>query len=681
MLLLKSIACFPPCRLAGLMGLFLVALFSGCASKDVLVVHTFESDPGNWRELSAGGDSPAAASGLRVASHSLRVKGTRVLLEPARFENFSGMVDVAVAGGTPKGFAGVFLRRDGDDRFYCFALRPWGTGEYRYYAAGDPLRPAGGSGWQSASRNTPAGYVRLGFECAGEKIRFRLDDQEFTPSFETILSRTKGTGAWQVGIFSMGLDTRWNNFIVSDDLAGKQLAGLADWGGIEAAGELEREFLDGTRAFISTPNRSNIFTLTAALSGAQKIYRQQGAASEARNLSTRAAGMLEPLKDAARRLGEEELLVRCFAMGASSVSDRRRILGAGGEDFSSSAREAEAEGRHAEAAIYYAAALSLQKDSRLADKLELAKSRIPVPSYSFEMDEEKVKNRVVAQSRFRAAVQSDFGGLPRKEDADLVVRVKVNRSSASKDVETATRQVPVIVAGVGMSSAEREELLRLQRELPEFLVDAKARAEIQRVSIQLSGRTESQGALGTYTIAGKEHELHIDDGKRALKDHARLGLLQEKWDGLKSKLEYEQLEAERTTVSINFSAEVDVLYKGKSMVVAEKISAYRGIVLWRHDAIAGKGVEASTPSSADIKQAAEAVRRRVLGQFAGLISRAKLLARLEKSDRLALLVRLARSSGNNRDGLTLRWYLEKEFGFKEVLCDEVSRHLLSLTRR
>ena len=72
--------------------------------------------------------------------------------------------------------------------------------------------------------------------------------------------------------------------------------------------------------------------------------------------------------------------------------------------------------------------------------------------------------------------------------------------------------------------------------------------------------------------------------------------MQEKWDGLKSKLEYEQLEAERTTVSINFSAEVDVLYKGKSMVVAEKISAYRGIVLWRHEAVAGKGVEASTPS-------------------------------------------------------------------------------------
>ena len=64
-----------------------------------------------------------------------------------------------------------------------------------------------------------------------------------------------------------------------------------------------------------------------------------------------------------------------------------------------------------------------------------------------------------------------------------------------------------------------------------------------------------------------------------------------------------------------------------------------------------------------------------------MISRAKLLARLEKSDRLALLVRLARSSGNSRDELTLRWYLEKEFGFKEVLCDEVSRHLLSLTRR
>jgi len=680
-LLLKSSACFSSCRSTGVMGLFLVALFSGCAGKDVLVVHTFESVPGNWRELSAGGDSSAASSGLRVSSHSLRVNGTRVLLEPTRFENFRGIVDVAVAGGEPKGFAGVFLRRDGDDRFYCFALRPWGAGEYRYYSASDPLRPAGGSGWQSANRNSPAGYVRLGFEYAGGKIRFSLDDQEFTPSFESILSRAKDSGAWQIGIFSMGLDTRWNNFVVSNDIAGSQLAALADWGGIEAAVNLEREFVDGTKAFISNPNRSNIFTLTAALSGAQKIYGQHGAATESRNLSARAAGLLEPLKAAALRLGEGDLLVRCFAMGASSVTARRRILGAGGENFSARAQAADAAGRHTEAAVYYAAALSLQKDSRLADKLEAAKSKIPIPSYSFEMDEEKVKNRVVAQSRFRATVQTDFGGLPRKEDADLVIRVKINRSSASKDVETATRQIPVIVGGVGMSSAEREEMLRLQRELPEFIVDANARAEIRRVSIQLSGRTESQGALDSYTIAGKEYELHIDDGKRALKDQGRLNVLQEKWNGLKSKLNYEQLEAERTTVSINFSAVVDLLYKGKSLVSGEKINAYRGIVLWRHEAVPGKGIEASTPSNTDIKQAAEAVRRRVLGQFAGVISRAKLLVKLEKADRLALLLRLARSSGNSRDELTLRWYLEKEFGFKEVLCDEVSRRLLSIARR
>ena len=678
---LKFNACFPPCRPAGVMGLFLVLLVAGCASKEGVVVHTFEKEPGNWSELAAGRDSAGASAGVRVASHSLRVNGTHVLLEPTRFENFRGMVDVAVAGGAPKGFAGVFLRREGDDRFYCFAIRPWGAGEYRYYAAGDPLRPAGGSGWQLASRNTPAGYVRLGFEYAGGKIRFRMDDEEFIPSFESILSRAEDSGPWQLGIFSMGLNTRWNNFIVSNDNSGAGLSGLADWGGIEAAVNLEREFVDGTKAFISNPDRSSIFTLAAALSGAQKIYGQNGAGSDSRKLSARAAGLLEPMKLAARRLGEEELLVRCFAMGAASVTDRRRILGAEGEDFSARAREAEARGGHAEAAVYYAAALSLQEDSGLAGKLEAARGKVPIPSYSFEMDEEKVKNRVVAQSRFRAAVQADFGGLPRKENADLVIRVKINRSSASKDVETATRQVPVIVGGVGMSSAEREELIRLQRELPEFLVDAKARAEIRRVSIQLSGRTESQGALDTYTIAGKKYELHIDDGKRALKDQGRLNVLQEKWDGLKSQLNYEQLEAERTTVSINFSADVDLLYKGKSLVAGEKINAYRGIVLWRHEAVSAKGIEASTPSNTDIKQAAEAVRRRVLGQFAGLISRAKLLARLEKADRLALLLRLARSSGNSRDELNLRWYLEKEFGFKEVLCDEVSRRLLNLARR
>ena len=144
MLPLKFNACFPPCRPAGVMGLFLVLLVAGCASKEGVVVHTFEKEPGNWSELAAGRDSAGASAGIRVASHSLRVNGTHVLLEPTRFENFRGMVDVAVAGGAPKGFAGVFLRREGDDRFYCFAIRPWGAGEDRYYAAGAPLRPAGG---------------------------------------------------------------------------------------------------------------------------------------------------------------------------------------------------------------------------------------------------------------------------------------------------------------------------------------------------------------------------------------------------------------------------------------------------------------------------------------------------------------------------------------------------------
>jgi hypothetical protein len=67
----------------------------------------------------------------------------------------------------------------------------------------------------------------------------------------------------------------------------------------------------------------------------------------------------------------------------------------------------------------------------------------------------------------------------------------------------------------------------------------------------------------------------------------------------------------------------------------------------------------------------------VLGQFAGQVSKAKLLARLDRSNRLILLLRLARASGNASDELGLRWYLGKDFGLKEVLCDEVTEHLLN----
>ena len=109
----------------------------------------------------------------------------------------------------------------------------------------------------------------------------------------------------------------------------------------------------------------------------------------------------------------------------------------------------------------------------------------------------------------------------------------------------------------------------------------------------------------------------------------------------------------------------------------EEIKAYRGLVLWRHEGHADKGVAASEPSNSDIRPAAEAVRRRVLGQFAGQVSKAKLLARLDRSSRLVLLLRLARASGNAGDVLGLRWYLDKDFGLKEVLCDEVTERLLN----
>ena len=124
-----------------------------------------------------------------------------------------------------------------------------------------------------------------------------------------------------------------------------------------------------------------------------------------------------------------------------------------------------------------------------------------------------------------------------------------------------------------MSAAERGELERLEQELPEFLLDAAARAEVQRVSAQLGGRKDPEGALGAFTLGSKEYELHVDDGKRALEDYARLSALRTKWDGLESKLRYEEIKAERTTVSITFSATVDLSYKGKVLVENEEIKA------------------------------------------------------------------------------------------------------------
>jgi len=455
-------------------------LAAGCASKGTMVAHTFDSSPGDWLDLTpAGGEN--ASAGPRVKSHYLGVSGTRILMEPSSFESVNGIVDLAVAGGSAKGFAGVFLKRTGDDYFYCFALRPWGTGEFRYYAARDPLRPGGGSGWQPTSRKNPAGYARISFEFVDGRLRFSLDDKRYTPDFDSTLSQGRDGGLWQVGIFSMELDTRWNNFIVSDNSAPGGLLEQVDWGDRSAAMSLDREFTQGAGKFIDKPTRSGIFALTAALSGAERIYRHVGAAADGKKLLSRATEILGSLKVAARSLGEEELLVRCFAIGVSSESDRREVLGAGKKDFVSAGKSASGRESFSEAAVYYAAALSLDENAATSALLEAVKMKIPTPSYSLEIDEDKVKNRVVAQSRFRAAVQQEYGGLPREEDADLEIRVRINRSSATRDSEDATRRIPIVVDGEGMSIAERREMEKLEEELPEFLLDAKARAEVRRV--------------------------------------------------------------------------------------------------------------------------------------------------------------------------------------------------------
>ena len=122
MFLLKSRPRFSLLQLCSVPGLCGLLLACGCGGKGQLVVNTFERAPVNWMELSADGTRTPAK--LRVASHYLGISGSRVILAPDGFEDFHGVVDLAVAGGAPKGFAGVFLKRAGDEHFYCFALRP-----------------------------------------------------------------------------------------------------------------------------------------------------------------------------------------------------------------------------------------------------------------------------------------------------------------------------------------------------------------------------------------------------------------------------------------------------------------------------------------------------------------------------------------------------------------------------
>jgi hypothetical protein len=138
----------------------------------------------------------------------------------------------------------------------------------------------------------------------------------------------------------------------------------------------------------------------------------------------------------------------------------------------------------------------------------------------------------------------------------------------------------------------------------------------------------------------------------------------------------ETVDGERTTVSIRFKATLELHFNGRRIVGPERFDEYLGLELWKHGAVAEKGIERSVPSQRDIDSAVEALSDRVLRRFARLVSKANVVSRLEPADKLGFLVALARGTRRPQDEVSLQWALEQELGLSSVVRDGVARRLL-----
>ena len=659
----------------------LLALTSGCGGRSKIVVHTFETPPTSWDVVHAAGGGELYS----VRDHHLDLAGVRVFVEPTAFTSLSGSVDLAFLdsgstrgrGSGRVGIAGVFLENESARRFFCFALRPRDRGQWRAYRAESPFEPRGGAGWRDRAGTGPTGFSRLEFETRGHSVVFRVDGREIAGG--QLASSAQGSpSAWRVGIFSSGARTRWNNFVVGDNVdASFAPSSHVDWGDAATVVGLESEFRRQAKSFETRPSRGGVFALAAPLGGALEACRRNGDSDRYDALSSSAAGVAVGLRGAARRIGEEELFVKAFGSLARTSSERRTILGVADSEFTERATRAEAAGHSIEALVCYAAALEIESEASLESRFRALKSKIPTLSYSFVVDDSRArKKKLISTMKLHERVNAVYGGLPRGGgDHVLSVRLVIQKANVNTEKEDAVRRVSVAVGGAGMLEVERRELERLRSSRGDDLREAIANARVLEAGAELLGSRASERP-GPFTLNGKTYRLAGSDGERLSKDYARYAELQAKWDRLAGRLRTEQVAAKRTTVSISFKARLDVMYDGRPIVSAEPFDEYLGLELWDHPALPDKGVERSKPSNAEFQLALVSVRARVFRRFDRLISTANVISKLEPDQRLAFLIGAARGARRPRDELSLRWALQKEFGIESVLRDAVARRLL-----
>lgn len=650
-----------------LVSVSLVGLLAGCQTPPPRTVQTFCVPPEGWTDL-GGREVP-----LSVEQCHLSLTVDRVLLDPTAFSSVNAIVDMAFTGGDPRGVAGLTLWNSaGEQRsFYSLALRP--SGEWRVYRASDPRQPVGGRGWQPLSRETAAGFVRLGARVIGGAVQFYVDgspvDSYPLEQPAALVADDPGQGALYLGIFSQDATTRWKNFVAGESTAAGEFRPEEEayWGADNDAGLLMDQAAAAARVFRSRPGRMGLFEVVASLDEAKRILLALGGQAGVEGLKEHARGIEEYMTPGASRIREEELLKRSFHY----IYDTRHEGGDQAAQLVEAARDAESRGLEGTALCLYLAAATRGADPAVEESIERLKADLEPLRLDYRL-ENRAEDPIFNTTEFWNVVRENYGGLRSSREGELKIHVGLRRSANEAETSRGTRRVPVYLRGQGNLGKLLEERDKLRSELPDDLLDARARANVIRTSAEILGPSVL-AELRKFEFGGKTYELALGDGRALEAAYSRLKELEEQIREEESheSVAYREVPATLHTNSIVVEFSVLVALGDRELMRIQRARSYLGIEQWTHPASPDLGLEASRYRQDVVEDAIRAVKARALRRFRAAVSIETILPKLEPDERVRFLIRFGRSSALPEVQASLEWFLQEELGITGDLREEV----------
>ncbi len=654
----------------------------GCLGPAPYVVETFQSSPRGWVVIDRNGESPAAD--LRVEHGRLLLGGARMLCQDFVLrESFSGLVDIAIAGGDADGIAGVFVEESTplSRTVHCLAINT--RGEWASYD-GNPMVPPPLGRWRALEGRSIVDHLRVRMAKYGDGLVLSVDGApETIAAFRVTAaaSRLARSSGFRIGVFTYLLDVTVDNFIVGDDSIESVPFNPERhtwWGTRADAIGLVELATHRARAFAQHPRRMSFLGVIEPLDAARHVHIENGDAIGLQSMQETAARLLQSSRVAVDAARSEDLLNLAIATLDLGSSERDRLLGDRLSSLLDGARRARSEGRPAESLIFYLAAREVGQDEEIRASIEnLSRDILRPLRLDLEVeDRSSGADRIdVDERRFARAAIDAYGSLPRSSSGELAVRLVILEAVHDHDRARATRNVLVTRLEGALTAEQAEELERLEKQFPEDLRDARKRALIMKAGSIKPDIESSMRRVSFSEVGVDEAEIHRSDLVSLRQTYDRLVALRTLAKDAEKSTVRVLVPAESITDLARFRVSYEVALEGRTLLEGT-VSGVRGVEQWEHDAVPEKRVAASHHDPVRGEQVIHAARRQVLARLRTDISRDSLFGKLTPDESTALLVRIARATRSKDDRFVLQWRLRNRYGLRGLTLENVTRFLV-----